>query len=65
MLEDTAYLFHSLGEMANYEALLDLLKDNEGVLKAFVYFLQKALRKTEGEEREPGVIIDPRSLVRR
>ena len=65
MLEDTAYLFHSLGEMANYEALLDLLKDNEGVVKAFVYFLQKALRKTEGEEREPGVIIDPRSLIRR
>jgi len=65
MLEDTAYLFHSLGEMANYEALLDLLKNNEGVLKAFVYFLQKALQKTEGKEREPGVIIDPRSLVRR
>ncbi len=65
MLEDTAYLFHSLGEMSNYEALLDLLKDNEGVVKAFVYFLQKALRKTDEEEREPGVIIDPHSLVRR
>ena len=65
MLEDTAYLFHSLGEMTNYEALLDLLKDNEGVVKAFVYFLQKALRKTEEGGREPGVIIDPRSLVRR
>lgn len=65
MLEDTAYLFHSLGEMTVYEGMLDLLKDEEGVLKAFVYFLQKTLQKTEEAEREPGVIIDPHSLVRR
>jgi hypothetical protein len=65
MLEDTAYLFHSLHEMTIYEGVLDLLKDDEGVMKAFVYFIQKALQKTEEEEREPGVIIDPRSLVRR
>jgi len=34
-------------------------------MKAFVYFIQKALQKTEQEEREPGVIIDPHSLVKR
>jgi len=65
MLEDTAYLFHSLHEMTSYEGILDLLKDDEGVMKAFIYFIQKALQKTEEEAREPGVIIDPRSLVKR
>ena len=65
MLEDTAYLFYSLGEKPNYEALVDLLKNEEGVLKAFLFFLRKALQKKDELEQEPGVIIDPRSLVSR
>ena len=65
MLEDTAYLFYSLDEKANYEALVDLLKNEGKLAKAFLFFVRKALQKTDEKEQQPGVIIDPRSLVSR
>lgn len=66
MLEDYAYLFHTLGELGAARGLIDLLKDRAALEKAFLHFVQKAFAGLERKATPgPGVIIDPRSLVRK
>jgi hypothetical protein len=66
MLEDSAYLFFCLKEHDLYLGLMELLKDPVSIRAAFVRFLDKALAQAEKKEpRQPGVIVDPYSLVRR
>jgi hypothetical protein len=66
MLEDYAYLFHVLGEPGAHRGLIVLLKDRAALEKAFLHFVRNALEGMEQKApREPGLIIDPRSLVRK
>ena len=66
MLEDSAYLFYCLKKFDLYAGLVGLLKDQEGAIKAFIHFLERALGEMEKkEQQQPGVIVDPYSLVRR
>lgn len=66
MLEDSAYLFYCLKEPQLYAGLVELLKEPEGAMRALIHFLDKALGEMEKkEQQQPGVIVDPYSLVRR
>jgi hypothetical protein len=62
MLEDYAYLLHCLKEYSLFRGLVDRLKEQASVGKAFLYFIQKSFgRLKEKGERLPGVIVDPYS----
>ena len=66
MLEDSAYLFYCLKEPQLCAGLVELLEEPEGTMRAFIHFLDKALGEMEKkEQQQPGVIVDPYSLVRR
>jgi hypothetical protein len=66
MLEDYAYLFYTLGEFGAYRGLIDQLKERPALEKAFLHFVQKAFEGlSQKAPEEPGVIIDPRSLLRK
>ncbi len=66
MLEDYAYLFYCLGKFDLYKGLLVQLAEAAAVKEAFLRFVRKAFVKPESAERPPeGVIIDPKSLMRK
>jgi hypothetical protein len=67
MLEDYAYLLYSLKDFDNYKGLVDQLRDQAAVRKAFLHFVMKAFEKREAKEDrpQPGVIVDPYSLGRK
>jgi hypothetical protein len=66
MLEDYAYLFYCLENIDYYKGLIIQLGEPAAVKRAFLRFLQKAFGKPEEADRpQEGVIIDPRSLVKR
>jgi len=66
MLEDYAYLFYCLKKFDYYKGLLAELSAPEGVKGAFLRFAQKAFEAPEATDRpQPGVIVDPYSLVKR
>jgi hypothetical protein len=66
MLEDYAYLFYCLEKFDYYKGLLVQLGEPAAVKRAFLRFLQKAFEKPEEADRpQEGVIIDPRSLMKR
>ena len=65
ILEDTAYLFHSLGEMANYEALLDFLKDQRGGSESICLLPSEGSAEDgRGEAGAKGVIMEFPPLAR-
>ncbi len=66
MLEDYAYLFYCLRRFDYYKGLLALIVEPAAVKSAFLRFVQKAFGKLEETDRpEPGVIIDPHSLIQK
>lgn len=65
MIEDYAYLFYCMEEFRNYKGLLEQLKDQERLITAFLYFVQKSFEKLEKKEEQPGVLVDPYSLTKK
>ena len=66
MLEDYAYLFYCLENVDYYKGLLVQLADAAAVKRAFLHFVGKAFGKPEEQDRpQEGVIIDPRSLMKK
>jgi hypothetical protein len=66
MLEDYAYLFYRLEKFDYYKGLLARLAEPAAVKSAFLRFVQKAFGKPEETDRpQPGVIVDPHSLIKR
>jgi hypothetical protein len=57
MLEDYAYLFHSLGEFETFKGLAEGLPDDQFFRNALLFFMRKSLEKKE--EEQPGVLVDP------
>jgi hypothetical protein len=57
MLEDYAYLFHSLGEFETFKGLAEGLPDDQFLRNALLFFVKKSLEKKE--EEKPGVLVDP------
>ncbi len=57
MLEDYAYLFHSLGEFETFKGLAEGLPDSQFLRNALLFFVKKSLERKE--EEQPGVLVDP------
>jgi hypothetical protein len=57
MLEDYAYLFHSLGEFETFKGLAEGLSDDQFLRDALLFFVEKSMKKKE--EEKPGVLVDP------
>jgi hypothetical protein len=57
LLEDYAYIFHSLNEFPYYKGLMECLQDMDAPKKALTYFLMKILDKSEA--KQPGLIKNP------
>jgi hypothetical protein len=57
MLEDYAYLSHSLGEFETFKGLAEGLPDDQFFRNALLFFMRKSLEKKE--EEQPGVLVDP------
>lgn len=63
LMEDYAYLFHSLGEFGAYKGLIGALSDPEGPAALLSLLVRKALEQ-EGEKEQPGVIVNPYEQIR-
>ena len=57
MLEDYAYLFHSLGELETFKGLTEGLPNDQFLRDALLFFAKKSIEKKE--EEKPGVLVDP------
>jgi hypothetical protein len=67
MLEDSAYLFHSLQQFDRYRGLTDILKEPGTIENSLLHFVRRTLDDLEkkAEQQRPDVLVDPHSLVRR
>jgi len=67
MLEDSAYLFHSLSRFDHYKGLIAILETPQSTVAALLYFIQKTLAGLDKKDRQqaPDLIIDPHSLTRK
>jgi hypothetical protein len=67
MLEDTAYLFHGLGQFGHHKGLLEILKSPQSIITALVYFVQKTLSDLDrkAQQQQPEVSRDPHSLMKK
>lgn len=57
LLEDYAYIFHSLNEFSNYKGLIEHLQDTNGPQNILLYFIRKSLEIPE--EKQSGLIVKP------
>jgi len=62
LMEDYAYIFHSLGEPGAFKGLVEMLRDPQGPSKVLSFLVQKAFEETE--DRESGLIVNPYEQVR-
>ncbi len=67
MLEDTAYLFHSLGQFDRFKGTVEMLGEPQTVKTALRHFVRKTLDDLEKKEKaqKPDILFDPHSLPRR
>jgi hypothetical protein len=67
MIEDTAYLFHSLKQTDRFEGAIGILNEPRLGKTALRYFVQKTLDDLEKKEKaqKPEILIDPQTLSRR
>ena len=66
MLEDYAYLFYCSKKFDHYKGLLAVIASPEGLKGAFLRFAQKTFEEMEETDaRQPGVVVDPYSLLKR
>jgi hypothetical protein len=61
LIEDYAYIFHSLGEFNAYKGLIELLHQQEGIYKSLSIIMKKALEQKK--EQQPGLIVNPYEQV--
>jgi hypothetical protein len=57
LLEDYAYIFHSMSQFPHYKGLIDYLADEIVPRKTMEHFIKKFLEKSE--EKQPGVLVNP------
>ena len=63
LLEDYAYIFHSLREYPHYKGLIEHLKETSVSSFVMEWFIRKTL--TESKESEPGLLVNPYEQIRR
>jgi len=57
MLEDYAYIFHSIKELPYYKGLIEYLHSNDRPLDPIIYFIKKSLAVEE--KKTDGLIVNP------
>lgn len=62
LMEDYAYIFHSLGGFNAYKGLMEMLKETDGPEKTLLFFVKKVLEPKK--EQQPGLIVNPYDQVR-
>jgi hypothetical protein len=61
LMEDYAYIFHSLGGFKAYKGLMEMLKETDGPEKTLSFFVKKVLELKK--EQQPGLIVSPYDQV--
>jgi hypothetical protein len=66
MLEDAAYLFHSLKRFDQYGGLIAILENPQSLIAALAYFVQKTLNDLErkAHQQQTPDVLNPHSLIR-
>lgn len=59
MLEDYAYFFHGMGDIARYLGTIAILRDDNALADVLRYFLKKSLQPGEEKPDEGGLIVTP------
>lgn len=67
MLEDYAYIFHSLQRFEYFKGIIQMLGDEKGAIEALSFFIRRVLEvptETEGQP-QPGLILNPYEPIHR
>jgi hypothetical protein len=59
LLEDYAYLFHSMGDLARYRGTISILQDRAALADVLMFFLRKSIQAPQKTPAKENLVIDP------